>query len=177
MLHDQTLSLNVNLLADLTGRALEAYPTHAASIRLARDMVLHGMVTLAGHAAFVESGTVRLRGTYYRVEGLSCSCPASGDYCSHRFAVALLRKLMAEEAMPPAATPARPKRYYAWLNGQNELAGEAEEAEDGHYTFYFRGEPLASTVPADMVTLLGEVALSDTQRAIDGSYVATVCGH
>lgn len=176
MLHDQTSHINGNLLADLTGRALEAYPAHATSIRLARELVLQGAVTLAGHTAFVESGTVRLRGVYYRVEGPSCSCPASGEYCSHRFAVALLRKLMAAEAMPPVEAVDAPKRYYAWLNGQTELAGEAEEAGDGGYVFFFRGEPLATTVPADMLTLLGEVRLSDAQRAIDGDYVAKVVG-
>lgn len=172
IVHDTLSHVNGNLLADLAGRALEAYPAHAASIRLARELVLAGAVTLVGHAAFVESGTARLRGTYYRVEGKHCSCPAHEAYCSHRFAVALLRKLMATEAMPPVEAVAAPKRYYAWLNGQTELAGEAEEAGDGGYVFFFKGEPLATTVPADMLTLLGEVRLSDAQRAIDGDYVA-----
>ncbi len=174
MIRHTASSINTNLLAELAGRAIEAYPASAASIRKAHTMALSGAVTLTHDGAFVESATTP--GVHYRVAGKTCSCPATTPLCCHRFAVALLRKYQAEESLPEADVPARPKRYYAWLNGKDVLAGEAEEAGDGNYTFYFQGRPLATTVPFAMLTLLGEVTLAETQRRLDGSYIDKVCG-
>ncbi len=175
MIHESISSLNTNLLAELTGRAIEAYPASAASIRKAHTMVLGGAVTLSAHEAFVESATTP--GTYYRVAGQACSCPATTPLCCHRFAVALLRRYQAEESLPQPAPPARPKRYYAWLLGANELAVQAEaEATPGRYTLYYRDAVWAYNIPGDMLTLLGEVELSDLQRQADGDLVAKACG-
>ncbi len=183
----------------VTRRATTTYPTETTRILQGMTIVIDGGVQIDGSDAWVQSQTHANQ--QYHVNG-GCSCPdaqyrAPEGRCQHRWAKAIALKSTIPGMVPmhkrvpapvpapvltiiptPSPSPVSPRYYATWYPDATRKQGEPGIAQCVGAQWEFTPDDGTTPLLVSLayLTLGGDIALCEAQRAVDGASLGTKFG-